>query len=238
MDTTRFIKLFVILQILLAVTGFVMFPMQSHLPPSLQEYLSHDMESETDIVDLLAFYALLIYMISVVGLLLTKMWARNLYAFSMLLNYASISLMGPTVEHAFFTTLAHLDSLTDGAILALLYFTSSAFNKTHQQELSVKKNDMHSSKEEIKQNQRKLFTLIIIDSLAVMFVGLGLYAVFGANGNAFLDILNNKSVAYGLITVGGVVTAWCHLKMALRRRALKILPLSKRQVKLANKQNR
>lgn len=54
--------------------------------------------------------------------------------------------------------------------------------------------------------------LIIIDSLAVIFVGLGLYAVFGANGNAFLDILNNKSVAYGLIAVGGVVTAWRHLK--------------------------
>lgn len=142
MDTTKIIKLFVILQILLAVTGFVMFPMQSHLPPSLQEYLSHDMESETDIVDLLAFSISSIYMISVVGLLLTKMWARNLYAFSMLLNYASISLMGPTVEHAFFTTLSHLSSLTDGAILVLLYFTSSAFNKTHQQELSVRKNDM------------------------------------------------------------------------------------------------
>lgn len=89
-------------------------------------------------------------------------------------------------------------------------------------------NDMHSSKEEIKQDQRKLFILIIIDSLALMFVGLGLYAVFGANGNAFLDILNNKSVAYGLITVGGVVTALCHLK---------ILPLLKRRVKLANEQN-
>ena len=218
MDTTKIIKLFVILQILLAVTGFVMFPMQSHLPPSLQEYLSHDIEAETDIVDLLAFYASLIYMISVVGLLLTKMWARNLYAFSILLNYASISLMGPTVEHAFFTTLAHLDSLTDGAILVLLYFTSSAFNKKNQQELLARKNDMHSSKEEIKQNQRELFILIAIDTPAVMLVGLGLYAVFGANGNAGLDILNNKSVGYGLIAVGGVVTAWCNLKMALRRR--------------------
>lgn len=143
MDTTKIIKLFVILQILLVVTGFIIwFPMQSHLPPSLQEYLSHDMEAEIDIVDLLAFSILSIYMISVVGLLLTKMWARNLYAFSMLLNYASISLMGPTVEHAFFTTLSHLSSLTDGAILVLLYFTSSAFNKTHQQELSVRKNEV------------------------------------------------------------------------------------------------
>lgn len=219
MDTTKIIKLFVILQILLGVIGFVIwFPVQSHLPLSLQEYLNHDMESEIDIVDLLTFPALPMYMISVVGLLLTRMWARNLYAFSILLNYASISLMGPTVEHAFSTTLAHLGSLTDGAILALLYFTSSAFNKKNQQELSVRKNDMHSSKEEIKQNQRKLFILIMIDTPAVMCVGLGLYAVFGANGNAFLDILNNKSVAYGLIAAGGVVTAWCNLKMALRRR--------------------
>lgn len=229
MDTTKIIKLFVILQILLAVTGFVIwFPMQSHLPPSLQEYLNHDMESEIDIVDLLAVPTSLIYIISVVGLLLTKIWARNLYAFSILLNYALISLMGPTVEHAFYTTLDHLDSLMEGAILVLLYFTSSAFNKTNQQEFLARKNDMHGSKEEIKQDQRKLFILIIIDSLALMFVGLGLYAVFGANGNAFLDILNNKSVAYGLIAVGGVVTAWCHLK---------ILPLLKRRLKLANEQN-
>ena len=71
---------------------------------------------------------------------------------------------------------------------------------------------MHGIKEEIKQNQRELFIRIIIDSLALIFIGLGLYAVFGANGNAFLDILNNKSVAYGLIAVSGVVTAWCHLK--------------------------
>ena len=82
MDTTKIIKLFVILQILLGVIGFVIwFPVQSHLPLSLQEYLNHDMEAEIDIVDLLAFTTLLIYMISVVGLLLTKMWARNLYAF-------------------------------------------------------------------------------------------------------------------------------------------------------------
>ena len=82
MDTTKIIKLFVILKVLLLVTYFVIWsPMQSHLPPSLQEYLNHDMEAEIDIVDLLAFTTLLIYMISVVGLLLTKMWARNLYAF-------------------------------------------------------------------------------------------------------------------------------------------------------------
>ena len=70
---------------------------------------------------------------------------------------------------------------------------------------------MHSSKEEIKQNQRKLFILIAIDTPAVMLVGLGLCAVFGANGNAGLDILDNKSVGYGLMAVGAVVTAWCHL---------------------------
>ena len=156
MDTTKIIKLLVILQILLVVTGsFISLPVHSPLPPWLQEYLSYEREAEMDIVELLAFSILIIYMISVAGLLSTKMWARNLYAFSILLNYASISLMGPTVEHAlvttqgfrnrwldvlmgptvehaFFTTLAHLDSLTSGAILVLLYFTSSAFNKTHQ----------------------------------------------------------------------------------------------------------
>ena len=80
---------------------------------------------------------------------------------------------------------------------------------------------MHSSKEEIKQIQRKLFILIIIDFPAVMLVGFGLAAVLSANGNAVPDLLNNKKIAYGVIVVGGAVMAWC---------ASKIVPLLKRRL--------
>ena len=84
---------------------------------------------------------------------------------------------------------------------------------------------MHSGKEEIKQIQRKLFILIIIDAPAIMLVGLGLAAVLSANGNAVPDLLNN---AYGVIVVGGAVMAWC---------ASKIVPLLKRKMQLENEEN-
>ena len=87
---------------------------------------------------------------------------------------------------------------------------------------------MHSSKEEIKQIQRKLFILMIIDFPAMMLVSLGLYAIFIANGNAVPDLLNNKNIAYGVIVVGGAVMAWC---------ASKILPLLKRKMQLENQEN-
>ena len=88
---------------------------------------------------------------------------------------------------------------------------------------------MHSSKEEIKQIQRKLFLLvIIIYAPAVMLVGLGLAAVLSANGNAVPDLLNNKNIAYGAIVVGGAVMAWC---------SSKTLPLLKRKMQLENEEN-
>ena len=107
--------------------------------------------------------------------------------------------------------------------MALLYFISSAFSKTNQQGPSAGEHAMHSSKEEIKQIQRKLFILIIIDAPAIILVGLGLAAVLSASGNAFPDLLNNKNIAYGAIVVGGAVMAWC---------ASKIVPLLKRKMQL------
>ncbi len=137
MDTTKIIKLFVILELILLVAGFIIWPpTQSHLPPLLQEYLDQEMET-INIVDLITIPVLLIYIISAVGLLLTKIWAKNLYVLSTILVYALIPFMGPAVEHAFFATINHLGSLITGAILALLYFTSSAFNKANRQEPSA-----------------------------------------------------------------------------------------------------
>ena len=87
---------------------------------------------------------------------------------------------------------------------------------------------MHSSKEEIKQIQRKLFILFIIEFPAMMLVGSGLAAVSGANGNAVPELLNNKNIAYGVIVVGGAVMAWC---------GSKIVPLLKRKMQLENEEN-
>ena len=114
------------------------------------------------------------------------------------------------------------------AILALLYFTSSAFSETKQQRPLAREHAMHSSEEEIKQIQRQLFILFIIEFPAMMLVASGLHAVFVANGNAVPDLLNNKNIAYGVIVAGGAVMAWC---------ASKIVPLLKRKLQLENEEN-
>ncbi len=142
MDTTKIIKLFVIFDLLLmAVYLVVSFSMESHLPLLLQEYLAQEMESEISTADLVALWVgipgLLIYFISVAGFLLTKAWAKNLYVFGTVLAFALFPFMGPMVEHALSASIYDLSSLTTGAILALLFFTSSAFNKANQQRPSA-----------------------------------------------------------------------------------------------------
>ena len=65
MDTTKIIKLFVILELILLVAGFIIWPpTQSHLPPLLQEYLDQEMET-INIVDLITIPVLLIYITAV-----------------------------------------------------------------------------------------------------------------------------------------------------------------------------
>lgn len=81
---------------------------------------------------------------------------------------------------------------------------------------------MHINKdEELRQIHRKLLITNIIDAPGAILLGFGLYGVFGANGNAFIDILNNQNIVYGAIVVGGAIMAWSLLKMLtlLKRKA-------------------
>ena len=88
---------------------------------------------------------------------------------------------------------------------------------------------MHSSKEEeLKQVQKELLILNIIDMPATVLVGLGLFAVFGADGDAIPSLLNDKNLAYGAIVVGGSIMAWCLVKM---------FPLLKKRAQLANEES-
>ena len=81
---------------------------------------------------------------------------------------------------------------------------------------------MHLSKdEELRQIQRWLLITSILDLPGVILMGLGLYAVFGTDRNAFPNILNNQSIAFGAILMGGVIMAWALVKMLslLKRRS-------------------
>ena len=134
MDTTKIIKLFVVAEIILGVVYlFLTFSLESKLPPLLQDYLALIYESEITTVDLVVLWGgipvLLVYGVAVVGLLYTRIWAKNVYAFSALAGYALRPFIGPTVEHAISATVYDLATLLTGVILALLFFTNSAFNK-------------------------------------------------------------------------------------------------------------
>lgn len=88
---------------------------------------------------------------------------------------------------------------------------------------------MYSSKEEEKQQlQKKLYILHAIEIPFTILSSLGLYAVFVADGDAIISLLNNKNIAYGTLIVGvaGMVLA-----------STKILPLMKRKIQLENEEN-
>ena len=84
-----------------------------------------------------------------------------------------------------------------------------------------------NTEEELRQIRKEMLVWNIIDMPAALAVGLGLYAVFGANGNAIPEALNNKSLAYGTIAIGGIIMALC---------LVKTLALLKRKVQLANEE--
>ncbi len=135
MDTTKTIKTFVALEIFLflAYVG-LSFYLESYLPEILEQYLTQEAESDFSNSNSLALLGgiliLPLYAASIVGLLLTKMWGKSLYVITFVVSYALSPFWGPTVEHALSTTVYDLGSVTQGVILALLFFTNSAFNKS------------------------------------------------------------------------------------------------------------
>lgn len=141
MDTTKIIKRFVILELTLMITGFVLsFSLESKLPDLLQEYLAFQSESDINTTDLFVLCSgiplMIIYLVAAVGLLLTKTWAKNLYALGTIAGLLLSPFLGPTVEHAMTAATFELSSLTEGAILALLFFSNSAFKENASRDAS------------------------------------------------------------------------------------------------------
>jgi hypothetical protein len=84
---------------------------------------------------------------------------------------------------------------------------------------------MHVNKNaELRQIQRNLLITIIIDTPGTILVGLGLYGVFGADGDAFLNILNDQNIAYGAIVLGGAIMIWSFVRvLSLLQKKAKIM---------------
>ena len=77
--------------------------------------------------------------------------------------------------------------------------------------------------EEIKQLDKKLIMLNIIDAPAMILIGLGIFGKFGANPEGLHPLLANSEVTTAMLVVGGMFAAWCGLqvfKVAQRRSEL------------------
>jgi hypothetical protein len=78
---------------------------------------------------LFALIYLLVYPIAMVGLLCTKVWAKTVFIFSVVFGYLILPFLGPHVDHGIPATIDSVGAAVEGAIVALLLFSASAFNK-------------------------------------------------------------------------------------------------------------
>ncbi|GMG88759.1 hypothetical protein [Biformimicrobium ophioploci] len=80
-----------------------------------------------------------------------------------------------------------------------------------------------NAEEELAQINKDMIKVQMLGLPGTIALGLGLYGVFGANGNAFHPFLNDINNAYLLVAVGAclsVVEAVWFLKLHRRKNAL------------------
>jgi len=61
---------------------------------------------------------------------------------------------------------------------------------------------------ELQEIQKRMLKINILASPGAVLLGLGLYGKFGANGNAFLSVLNNPYAVNISIIAGAIVMVW------------------------------
>ena len=56
--------------------------------------------------------------------------------------------------------------------------------------------------------QKKMILVQVIGAPGTIMVGLALYGIYGANGDAFWPVLNDTRVTYNMLGIGGMIVAW------------------------------
>lgn len=86
---------------------------------------------------------------------------------------------------------------------------------------------MQLDKEQKLKNIAKYINRIkIIGSTGPILIGLAVYGIWGADGNAFHPLLNDTDVTYSMLGIGVAVVIW---------EFVKLIPLFKLRVRLASK---
>ena len=81
-----------------------------------------------------------------------------------------------------------------------------------------------NNEDELNNIKKKIVKTQIIGAPGAILLGLGLYGLFGANGDAFHPLLNYKSIVNSLLIVGVAIELW---------QLYVLIPLFKKQSKLS-----
>lgn len=60
----------------------------------------------------------------------------------------------------------------------------------------------------LKDINKRLIKIQFIGAIGNILLGLALYGIWGAQGDAFLPILNNMDVVYSMMVVGIMIIVW------------------------------
>lgn len=84
------------------------------------------------------------------------------------------------------------------------------------------------SEQQLKKIKSKILQVQLFGAPGAIVLGLGLYGLFGANGNAFHPVLNDMRIVYSLIAAGATIEIW---------QFMQLLPLLKQQAKIISDKN-
>ena len=76
--------------------------------------------------------------------------------------------------------------------------------------------------------KREILKTQVFGIPAALLLGLGLYGLFAANGNAFHPLLDNQTVVYGMLVTGAILEV---LQM------YRLIPLLREQARIARDRN-
>ncbi len=87
---------------------------------------------------------------------------------------------------------------------------------------------IQSNTSELNRIKKKILVTLIIGSFGFIFLGIGLYGLFGVDGNALHPLLENKNFIYGLLAAGAIIEVW---------QLFVLIPLFIKQSKLLSESN-
>jgi len=67
---------------------------------------------------------------------------------------------------------------------------------------------MDTQQEQLRDLKKQIVKIQILGSPGIILIALALYAIFVADGDAFIAILNNMLVVYILLALGVVIQLW------------------------------